>query len=123
MLGHWVFGCYRSNKDNYIMGPLNNAYCVVSINYQISDSQRVEDQDLFPASVKSVSNMAGKQSTGGRSFLGNRSSVDAIHKMERRMRRSKRKICKKKLLAELGVKVDKLNHKSKKIPSSSFIFW
>lgn len=47
-------------------------------------------------------------------------SLNAIHKLERRLRRSKRKIIKKKLLSEIGVKVDKLNLRNKYVSASSF---
>lgn len=72
--------------------------------------------------LKNVNFMVGKQSRGGNSFLGDRSFLNAIHKMERRLRRSERKISEKKLLVEFGVKAEKLNHRHKKISSSSLSF-
>lgn len=45
--------------------------------------------------------------------------VDATYKLERRVRRFKRKIKKKKLFAELRVKTNNLNLRNKKVPSSS----
>ncbi|KAG5552658.1 hypothetical protein RHGRI_010677 [Rhododendron griersonianum] len=65
------------------------------------------------------SRVGDQQSRGGCSSFGKRSVVKAIHKLERRLRRSKRKIKKKKLLAEFGIKTDKVSRRNKMIPASS----
>lgn len=48
-----------------------------------------------------------------------KSTYEAIPKMERRVNRSKRKIKKKKLISEFGIKAAKVPFKAKVVPSSS----
>lgn len=63
------------------------------------------------APVESNSRAFGTESRGGISNPGKRSINKAIKKLKRKLNRMKMKIQKKKLLTELGVKVNKLRHK------------
>lgn len=59
------------------------------------------------------------QSKEGFCLPGERSVHEAIHKLERRLNRSKRKIRKKKMISEFGMRSVKLNNKGNEASSSS----
>ncbi|KAG5566591.1 hypothetical protein RHGRI_002220 [Rhododendron griersonianum] len=101
----------------YIISPLIKDYQKDNI---VTSLGIVEDssQSFFFIIGSSVDLQHRKGGTGGSSF-GEKSTIKAIDKMERRLRRSKRKIMKKKLLVELGVKANKVSRKKMMIPSSS----
>lgn len=69
-----------------------------------------------------VSRPSGNKRRVGGNIRGERSVHEALKKFERRMKRSMRKLKKKKLLNEFGVKTGMIKHRHMEVFSSSLSF-